>query len=86
MSLFRLDASINPATSSSRAIADIVESEWLAANPDDPKTVVEAIRGVLQDTEQLRNMGLRAREIAFSYDRVSQLKIFTQTLEEVVRE
>jgi len=33
MSLFRLDASINPATSSSRAIADIVESEWLAANP-----------------------------------------------------
>jgi FMN-dependent NADH-azoreductase len=33
MSLFRLDASINPATSSSRAIADIVQSEWLAANP-----------------------------------------------------
>ena len=33
MSLFRLDASINPATSSSRAIADIVETEWLAANP-----------------------------------------------------
>ena len=35
MTLFRLDASINPATSASRAIADIVESEWLAANPDD---------------------------------------------------
>jgi FMN-dependent NADH-azoreductase len=35
MSLFRLDASINPATSSSRVIADIVESEWLAANPGD---------------------------------------------------
>jgi FMN-dependent NADH-azoreductase len=33
MGLFRLDASINPATSASRAIADIVESEWLAANP-----------------------------------------------------
>src|ERR1700742_3327418 len=33
MSLFRLDASINPATSSSRAIADIVEAEWQAANP-----------------------------------------------------
>jgi FMN-dependent NADH-azoreductase len=33
MSLFRLDASINPANSASRAIADIVESEWLAANP-----------------------------------------------------
>ena len=30
MSLFRLDASINPDSSASRAIADIVESEWLA--------------------------------------------------------
>ena len=34
MTLFRLDASINPATSSSRAIADIVEAEWQAADPD----------------------------------------------------
>ena len=34
MSLFRLDASINPANSSSRAIADIVEHEWQAAQPD----------------------------------------------------
>jgi FMN-dependent NADH-azoreductase len=39
MSLFRLDASINPANSASRAIADIVESEWLAANPDDGTVV-----------------------------------------------
>jgi FMN-dependent NADH-azoreductase len=35
MTLFRLDASINPANSASHAIADIVESEWAAANPDD---------------------------------------------------
>ena len=34
MTLFRLDASINPDSSASRAIADIVESEWLAENPD----------------------------------------------------
>lgn len=33
MTLFRLDASINPANSSSRAIADIVEAEWAAAHP-----------------------------------------------------
>lgn len=33
MSLFRIDASINPANSASRAIADITEAEWLAANP-----------------------------------------------------
>ena len=56
----------------------------LAANPDDPNTVVEAIRGVLHDAEHLRNMGLRAREISFSYDKVMQLKIFTETIEEVV--
>ena len=58
----------------------------LVANPDDPNTVVDAIRGVLQDSERLRHMGLRAREIAFSYDRVKQLKIFTEALEEVVHE
>jgi len=58
----------------------------LASNPDDPNAVVEAIRGVLHDSEQIRKMGLSAREIAFSYDRVKQLKIFAETLEEVVHE
>jgi glycosyltransferase involved in cell wall biosynthesis len=58
----------------------------LAVNPDDPNTIVDALRGVLQDSEQVRNMGARAREIANSYDRVKQLKIFTETIEEVVRE
>ena len=32
-SLFRLDASILPATSSSRELADLVESEWLSTHP-----------------------------------------------------
>jgi len=57
----------------------------VAANPDDPASVVQAIRGVLHDTEQLQTMGRRAREISFSYDRVKQLKIFRETLEEVAR-
>ncbi len=57
----------------------------IAASPDDPASVVQAIRGVLHDTEQLQAMGARAREISFSYDRVKQLKIFRETLEEVVR-
>jgi FMN-dependent NADH-azoreductase len=35
MTLFRLDASIHPARSASRALADIVESEWQAAHPGD---------------------------------------------------
>jgi glycosyltransferase involved in cell wall biosynthesis len=57
----------------------------VAANPDEPASVAEALRGVLQDSEQLRNMGRRAREISFSYDRVKQLKIFSESLEELVR-
>ncbi|WP_159500971.1 FMN-dependent NADH-azoreductase [Microbacterium sp. 18062] len=34
MTLFRLDASILPPTSASRALGDLVESEWLAEHPD----------------------------------------------------
>jgi FMN-dependent NADH-azoreductase len=34
MSLFRLDASINPASSQSRALADLVEAEWTSEHPD----------------------------------------------------
>jgi glycosyltransferase involved in cell wall biosynthesis len=58
----------------------------LSADPDDPNTVVEALRGVLHNSEQLRNMGLRARETAISYDRVKQLKIFATAIEEAARE
>lgn len=35
MTLFRLDASILPASSSSREIADIVEQQWTAQHPED---------------------------------------------------
>ena len=58
----------------------------LAADPDDPNTIVEALRGVLHNSEQLRHMGLHAREAAVSYDRVKQLKIFTAAIEEAARE
>jgi FMN-dependent NADH-azoreductase len=34
MSLFRLDASVFPARSATRQLADLVESEWLTAHPD----------------------------------------------------
>ena len=34
MELYRLDASITPATSASRSLADLVESEWLSTHPD----------------------------------------------------
>ncbi|GAA4782545.1 FMN-dependent NADH-azoreductase [Microbacterium gilvum] len=35
MTLFRLDASILPATSASRALGDLVEAEWTAVHPAD---------------------------------------------------
>ncbi|CAL9335488.1 FMN-dependent NADH-azoreductase [Streptomyces sp. enrichment culture] len=38
MSLFRLDASILPGTSSSAELADLVEAEWTAAHPGAPVT------------------------------------------------
>jgi glycosyltransferase involved in cell wall biosynthesis len=56
----------------------------VATNPDDPASVAEAIRGVLRDPEQLQTMARRAREISFSYDKVKQLKIFSDTIEEAV--
>jgi colanic acid biosynthesis glycosyl transferase WcaI len=58
----------------------------VAANPDDAASVAEAIRSVLRGPEQLQAMARQAREISFSYDRVKQLKIFCETLEEVARE
>lgn len=33
MTLYRLDASIFPATSASRSLADLVEQRWIAAHP-----------------------------------------------------
>jgi FMN-dependent NADH-azoreductase len=36
MSLFRLDASILPGTSTSAELADLVEAEWSAARPGEP--------------------------------------------------
>jgi colanic acid biosynthesis glycosyl transferase WcaI len=57
----------------------------ITADPDDPNSVAEAIRSVLHDSKQLQTMGCRAREISFSYDRVKQLKIFSETIEEAVR-
>jgi len=57
----------------------------VAANPDDPASIVDAIRSVMHDSERLQSMARRAREISFSYDRVKQLKIFSGTIEDAVQ-
>jgi colanic acid biosynthesis glycosyl transferase WcaI len=58
----------------------------IAADPDDPTSVAEAIRSVMEDSERMQSMARRAREISFSYDKVKQLKIFSDTIEEAVHE
>ena len=58
----------------------------IAADPDDSTSVAEAIRSVMDDTERMQSMARRAREISFSYDKVKQLKIFSDTIEEAVHE
>ncbi len=55
----------------------------IAADPDDPAGVAEAVRRVAHAPEQIAHMGRRAREIAATYDRVTQLKILVETIEEV---
>jgi len=52
------------------------------ANPDDPVSVEDAIRGVIHDPQRLQTMAVRAREISFSYERGKQLKIFCEAVEE----
>ena len=53
----------------------------LAADPDDPAAVAEAVRGVLRDRDRLANMSHRARELARTYDRVGQLRSFVEAIE-----
>jgi glycosyltransferase involved in cell wall biosynthesis len=54
----------------------------IAADPDDPQGVAEAVRALARDPAQLAAMGRRAREVAGRYDRVSQLRKFREVIEE----
>jgi colanic acid biosynthesis glycosyl transferase WcaI len=58
----------------------------VSADPDDPEAVAGAVRSLLADPERLGQMSLRARAAAIFYDRVKQLQIFINTLEEVASE
>jgi glycosyltransferase involved in cell wall biosynthesis len=54
----------------------------LAADPDDPLAVAQAVRSVLAHPERLAHMGCKSRERANAYDRVNELKNFVQAIEE----
>ncbi len=57
----------------------------VVTDPDDPTALAEAVRALCRDPQRLAEMGRRAREIAPSYDRVKQLEIFMQAIEEAAR-
>jgi glycosyltransferase involved in cell wall biosynthesis len=55
----------------------------VVADPDDPASVVRAVREVYQDETRLAEMGRRAREAACEYDRVSELERFLKEVESI---
>ncbi len=57
----------------------------VAADPDDPSAVAEAVRALCRDPQRVGKMGQRAREVAPTYDRVKQLEIFMQAIEEAAQ-
>lgn len=66
-------------------VARIVQSAGcgVAVDPDDPAAVAKAVRALARDPERIAHMGRRAREVAPTYDRVKQLQIFLQVIEEI---
>jgi colanic acid biosynthesis glycosyl transferase WcaI len=54
----------------------------ISADPDDPAALAEAVRGVLRAPERLELMSRNARELARTYDKVQQLEIFVEAVEE----
>jgi colanic acid biosynthesis glycosyl transferase WcaI len=57
----------------------------MAADPDDPAAVANAIRAMAADPDLLTKMGHRAREIARRYVRVDELARFVAVVEETAR-
>ena len=55
----------------------------VVANPDDPASVVAAVRGLIADRQKLAEMGTRARAIAAEYERQKHLELFAQAMESV---
>ena len=75
------------APDSSDAARIVTESGCgLAADPDDPAAVAEAIRELRSDPARLCEMGRRARETAQKYARVNELQLFVGIMEQAVLE
>jgi UDP-N-acetylglucosamine:LPS N-acetylglucosamine transferase len=57
----------------------------IVADPDDASQVVQEVRHLLQAPERLENMRQRARKLARSYDRLSELRKAVEVIEEAAR-
>jgi glycosyltransferase involved in cell wall biosynthesis len=57
----------------------------VAADPDDPADVADAIRRLRADPAGLLTMGRRAREVANRYARVNELERFAGIMEDAVQ-
>ena len=58
-----------------------VESVDVVADPDDPASIVAAIREMRANPEKLREMGRKAREKAREFDREEQLRLLLEIVE-----
>jgi colanic acid biosynthesis glycosyl transferase WcaI len=75
------------APESSDAARIVTESGCgLAADPDDPAAVANAIRELRSDPARLCKMGCTARETAEKYARVNELQLFSGIIERAVLE
>ncbi len=54
----------------------------VSADPDDASHVVRAVRQIFRNAETLRTMGEAARAAASDYDRLNELRKFTQIIEQ----
>jgi len=73
------------AAAQSDAARIVVESGCgLAADPDDPAAVADALRELRRDPARLVDMGRRARETAARYARVNELEKFAAIIEDAV--
>jgi colanic acid biosynthesis glycosyl transferase WcaI len=55
----------------------------VAADPDRPAEVVEAVRAIASDPKKLKTMGEAARAAAPDYDRVKELRKFGEIIEQL---
>jgi glycosyltransferase involved in cell wall biosynthesis len=55
----------------------------VAADPDRPAEVVEAVRAIASDPKKLKTMGEAARAAAPDYDRVKELRKFAEIIEQL---